>query len=433
MRPILLAALPVLAAACSKPADSITLPPGFTATVFADNLGHVRQIVVAADGTVYANSLADRDQGPTGEAQQGYLIALRDTHGTGRADQIVRFGPKPVDGSRGGTGIGLYADALYAEADMDDANGGAILRFDRKPGHLAPSGPPQTVLSGLPMTGDHPMHPFMIDAQGGLFVDLGSATNACQRRNRRPASPGLVPCQELATRAGVWRYSATMLHQSFGPDARYATGIRNGEGFAADPEGRMFVTQHGRDQLHENWPGLFSRDQGQNLPAEELIALHQGTDGGWPYCYFDGAHGKLVLAPEYGGDGGKNADICAGKQPPIAAFPAHWAPNDAKYYAGTMFPPAWRNGIYIAFHGSWNRAPGPQGGYNVVFQPMANGEAAGPWKIFADGFAGGWKDPIHAEFRPTGLAIAADGAMFISDDQHGRIWRITASSAPPGK
>jgi glucose/arabinose dehydrogenase len=427
MRPLLLAALPVFAAALVTPADAITLPPGFTATIFADNLGHVRQLAVAPDGTVYANSWPGDSSGPAEAQAPGYLIALRDTRGTGHADQVLHFGPKPSDGSVGGTGIALSGNALYAEADTDGEHGGAILRFDLQPGQPIPAGPPRTVLSGLPMTGDHPMHPFIIDAHGGLFVDLGSATNACQRRNRAPGSLGLSPCQELATRAGIWRYSATALNQVFSPDERYATGIRNGEGFAADPTGRIFVTQHGRDQLHENWPHLYTSEQGQTLPAEELIALRKGTDGGWPFCYFDGARGKLLLAPEYGGDGGKTEGICAGKQPPVATFPAHWAPNDAKYYAGAAFPPAWRNGIYIAFHGSWNRAPGPQGGYNVVFQPMADGAASGPWKIFADSFAGEQKDPIKASFRPTGLAVAPDGALFISDDQHGRIWRVTAS------
>ena len=81
-------------------------------------------------------------------------------------------------------------------------------------------------------------------------------------------------------------------------------------------------------------------------------------------------------------------------------------------------------GAFIAFHGSWNRAPGPQGGYNIVFQPLANGKATGPYIVFADGFAGAVKQPGQAAFRPTGLAVGPDGALFISDDMHGRIWRV---------
>ena len=87
-------------------------------------------------------------------------------------------------------------------------------------------------------------------------------------------------------------------------------------------------------------------------------------------------------------------------EPPIAAFPAHWAPNDIKIYKGSRFPKAYEGGAFIAFHGSWNRAPGPQGGYNVVFQPLADGKPSGEYIIFADGFAGAQKDPAAP---PTGL------------------------------
>jgi mono/diheme cytochrome c family protein len=161
------------------------------------------------------------------------------------------------------------------------------------------------------------------------------------------------------------------------------------------------------------------------LPAEELVELRQGADYGWPECYFDNAQKKLVLAPEYGGDGGKKIGLCAERQQPVAFFPAHWAPNDMKIYLGTAFPNAYRGGAFIAFHGSWNRAPGPQGGYNIVFQPLTGGNANGPFVVFADGFAGAVKDPGRAAFRPSGLAVAPDGTLFISDDVHGRIWRVT--------
>jgi hypothetical protein len=89
------------------------------------------------------------------------------------------------------------------------------------------------------------------------------------------------------------------------------------------------------------------------------------------------------------------------------------------------FPAAYRRGAFIAFHGSWNRAPAPQGGYNVVFQPLVHGTSSGPYIIFADGFAGAIKEPGRAKFRPTGLASGPDGALYIDDDSHGRIWRIT--------
>ena len=102
------------------------------------------------------------------------------------------------------------------------------------------------------------MHPFAIDEEGHLFIDLGSATNSCQFQNRMPNSPGHQPCTELETRAGTWLYDANKKDQHFSSAERYATGLRNGEGFAFDTAGRLFVTQHGRDQLSQNWPRYFN-------------------------------------------------------------------------------------------------------------------------------------------------------------------------------
>ncbi len=135
------------------------------------------------------------------------------------------------------------------------------------------------------------------------------------------------------------------------------------------------------------------------------MALRQGGDYGWPECYYDQIQKRLVLAPEYGGDGGRKGGICDKKLAPVAGFPGHWAPNDMLIYTGNQFPSAYKDGAFIAFHGSWNRAPEPQGGYNVVFQPLTNGTASGPFVIFADGFAGEFMEPGRAEHRPTGLAV----------------------------
>jgi glucose/arabinose dehydrogenase/mono/diheme cytochrome c family protein len=405
--------------ACAGDNGGITLPSGFCATVFADNIGHARQMAVAPNGVVYVNTWSGayyrNDTPPPG----GFLVALQDTNGDGRADVAVRFGETRDQGSAGGTGIALYNGALYAEVND------RIVRYALPAGAIAPSGPPEVVVSGLPLTGDHPMHPFRIDSQGGLYVDLGSATNACQVANRMPNSPGIAPCTELETRAGIWRYDANRTGQRFSPAERFVTGLRNGEGIAFDSAGRMFATQHGRDQLRENWLSLYTPQQGADEPAEELVQLEQGADYGWPYCYFDLTQHKLVLAPEYGGDGGKTVGVCADKRAPVAAFPAHWAPNDLVLYDAAQFPAGYRGGAFVAFHGSWNRAPSLQGGYNVVFQPLADGKASGDYVVFADGFAGAVEEPGQAAHRPSGLAVGADGALYISDDRRGRIWRVT--------
>ena len=404
---------------CIGDNGGITLSPGFCATVFADKLGHARHLVVAQDGTVYVNTWSGRyfhnDTPPAG----GFLIGLRSTKGDGKADTVVRFGTSQAQGNAGGTGIALYNGHLYAETND------RIVRYALPANGIAPTAAPETVVSGLPLSGDHPMHPFQIDRQGNLYVDLGSATNSCQSQNRMPNVPGNNPCTELETRAGIWRYDANRLDQHFSPAERFVTGLRNGEGIGFDSGGRIFATQHGRDQLAENFSNLYKRDQGENEPAEELVRLQQGADFGWPECYYDFDQQKLVLAPEYGGDGGKAVGVCAQKQAPVAAFPAHWAPNDLLIYPGGQFPVAYKDGAFIAFHGSWNRAPGPQGGYNVVFQPLVDGKASGPFVVFADGFAGAYKEPGRAAHRPTGLAAGPDGALYMADDYGGRIWRVT--------
>jgi glucose/arabinose dehydrogenase/mono/diheme cytochrome c family protein len=404
--------------ACAADNGGITLPPGFCATVFADNIGHARHLVVAPNGVVYVNTWSGRYYHYATPPAGGFLVALQDTTGDGRADATMRFGETREEGSAGGTGIALYNGGLFAEVND------RIMRYALPAGAIAPTGAPEVIVSGFPLTGDHPMHPFAIDAQGNLYVDLGSATNACQGQNRMPNSSGIQPCTELETRAGIWRYDANRTGQRFTPAERFATGLRNGEGIAFDAAGRIFATQHGRDQLAENWPNLYTLEQGANEPAEELVQLERGADYGWPYCYFDLTQQKLVLAPEYGGDG-KKVGLCAAKRGPVAAFPAHWAPNDLVLYDGQQFPAAYRGGAFIAFHGSWNRAPFPQGGYNVVFQPLADGKPTGPYVVFADGFAGAFKEPGRAAHRPSGLAVGPDGALYITDDAHGRIWRVT--------
>jgi glucose/arabinose dehydrogenase/mono/diheme cytochrome c family protein len=413
-------AAPAAAASASCPNAGLKLPSGFCATVFADQLGHARHLVVAGNGVVYVNTWSSRDYGNQPPPAGGFLIALQDTSGTGKAEVIQRFGTTAAEGGKGGTGIALYRDGLYAE-ESD-----RIERYALSPGSIVPQGRAEVIVSGLPLGGDHPMHPFVIDVDGALYVDVASATNSCQKLNRQLESPGIAPCTELETRGGIWVYDASRTGQQFSPAQRYATGIRNADGIAVAAGGRgIYATQHGRDQLHQNFPALYKPEEEATQPAEELLRVHKGGDYGWPECYFDDIQGKLVLAPEYGGDGGKAIGVCAHKLAPVASFPAHWAPNDLVIYTGKSFPEHYRGGAFIAFHGSWDRAPYPQGGYNVVFQPLPSNAPAGRCEIFAEGFAGAIKDPGRAEHRPTGVAIGPDGALYISDDSGGRVWRVT--------
>jgi glucose/arabinose dehydrogenase/cytochrome c5 len=413
--------------ACPGDDPGITLSPGFCATIFADNIGHVRHMAFAPNGVLYVNTWSGRyfryDTPPAG----GFVVALKDSKSTGKADIIERFGDGVPEGSAGGSGVAFYKDHVYAEQNDK------IIRYAIPEDSIVPKDKPEVVVSGLPLTGDHPMHPFVIDPAGNLYVDLGSATNSCQVDNRKTGSPGIDPCVELETRGGTWRYDANKIGQVFSPAERFATGLRNGEGFSFDAAGKLYATQHGRDQLSQHWPALYKTADGAELPAEEIVQENQGDDFGWPKCYFDGAQKKLVLAPEYGGDGGKTVGLCAEKKAPVAFFPAHWAPNDVLVYTGTAFPEPYQGGLFIAFKGSWNRAPAVQAGYDVVFQPMKDGKTTGDYVVFADGFAGAIKEPARATYRPGGLAMGPDGALYIADDQKGRIWRVTYQGGADAK
>ncbi len=403
--------------ACPNDDSGLKLPAGFCASVFADNIGHARHLVVAPSGVVYVNTWSGAYYGNAAPPEGGFLVALQDKTGSGKADVTERFGETVQSGGAGGTGIGIYRGSLYAE--INDR----IVRYALPEDAIVPKDSPDTIVSGLPLGGDHPMHPFLIDDKGAMYVDVATATNSCQLKNRTLRSPGADPCTELETRGGIWLYDANKTNQTFSPADRYATGIRNAEGLAMDSSGNVFVTQHGRDQLHSNWPDFYKADQEATLPAEELMLLKKDGDYGWPFCYYDAFQQKLVLAPEYGGDG-KKAGVCVNKIPPTVAYPAHWAPDALAHYDQKEFPARYRDGVFIAFHGSWNRAPYPQGGYEVVFQPLTDGHPSGSCEIFADGFAGPVKSPEKAKYRPTGLAVGPDGALYVSDDQHGRIYRI---------
>ena len=409
---------------CDRGDGDITLPPGFCASIFADEVGVARHLVVTPTGDVYvalengnhSSGNSTRMRGPNG---RGGLVALRDTNGDGRADIRLRFG----DASH--SGMALQSPWLYSSSVT------SVLRYRLAPGSLAPVGAPDTVVTGFPDTGGHSSRSLALDDSGNLFVNIGSDTNACWSSSGTSGVPeGLDPCPELDVRAGIWRFDPKRLHQVYDVSQRYATGIRNAVGLAWNPSlHALYATQHGRDGLHQSYPKLYSTEKGNDSPSEELLRVEAGDDFGWPYCYHDRVLGRRVLAPEYGGDARK-ADRCADKKLPVLAFPGHWAPDGLLFYQGKQFPARYRNGVFVAFHGSWNRI-GRQEGYKVVFVPLGEGVPGNPPETFADGFAGRHTDPAGAEHRPVGLAEGPDGAMYITDDQRGRIWKVIYIGGTP--
>jgi glucose/arabinose dehydrogenase len=397
--------------ACDPDNGGITLPPGFCAVVVADNLGKARHLTVgvmvngaAPNGDVYVALQRPRDGGS--------IVALRDADGDGKADIIERFGDP------GGTGIAVHNGYLYFATPT------SVLRYRMIPGQLKPNTTPETVVSDLPVQSQHQDKGIAFDGKGGLYINIGAPSNACQVRDRTGGSPGQDPCPLLEEHGGIWRFEENKTGQTLKDGQRYATGMRQMIALAWHDDA-LYAAMHGRDQLDTLWPSLFTTEQNAELPAETLLRVDRGSNFGWPYCYVDPTQNKLFLNPEYGGDG-KKSDRCSTFTVPLTAFPAHWAPNDLMFYTGTQFPAKYRGGAFIAFHGSWNRAPMPQGGYNITFVPFRNGRPSGQYEIFADGFAGRTPlaSPNVAVARPGGLVMATDGSVYVAEDQKGRIWRI---------
>ena len=218
---------------CTHDDSGLKLPAGFCAAVFAEGIGHARHLVVSPSGVVYVNTWSGDYYDFNKPHEGGFLVALHDKAGTGKADVIERFGETVQSGGAGGVGIGMYKGSIYAE--INDR----IVRYALPANSIVPKDAPETIVSKLPLGGDHPMHPFTIGADGSMYVDVATASNSCQPKNRQPKVPGDNPCTELETRGGVWRYDADKTNQMFSPAARYATGIRNGEGFAFDSTGRF--------------------------------------------------------------------------------------------------------------------------------------------------------------------------------------------------
>jgi glucose/arabinose dehydrogenase len=402
-----LATFPALlsgAVACDSDNGGIKLPAGFCALVVANNLGAARHIAVAQNGDVYVAL--------QGDGAQGGVVALRDTNGDGKFDVQEHFGAGSL------TGIALRNGYLYV------AGFNTVQRYKMTAGQLKPAGQPETVVTGLPGVRQHGDKGIAFDGKGGLYVNVGAPSNACQSRDRAAKSPGQDPCPILEKNGGIWKFDESKLGQKQEDGTRFATGLRQMLAIAWH-DGALYIAMNNRDSLDTLWPGQFTAKENAERPSESFYRAVQGSNFGWPYCFFDFGQKKMFLNPEYGGDG-KTVGRCSQFTPPIVGFPAHWAPVDLMFHSGKQFPAHYKDGAFIAFHGSWNRAPEPQAGYNVTFQAISNGKPSGDYEVFASGFPG--KTPImnpnDAVSRPDGVAEAPDGSLYIGDSEKGKIWRV---------
>lgn len=396
----------------------ISLPAGFRALVVADNLtsrfhaGPLRFLTVATNGDIYAKF------GGNG------LVALRDSNGDGRAEVVQTFG------SGDGTCVAIHDGWLYYSTTS------GVYRYRYVPGELVPSGEPQTIVSGLVARGQHDAKVFAFDGEGRLLVEVGAPYNVYSHNDRRLGASGYTPeevrkAQE--TFGGFWRFDANKQNQTLADGFHFSTGHRHSLALVWNPVStNFFMTMMGRDNLNTVDPEHYDDLDNAERVAEEFHLLKQGVNLGWPYTYWDPIKRARMVAPEYGGDNHKR-DTNADFDKPLIAFPAHWAPLQMCLYTGTQFPAKYKNGMFLAFHGSWNRAPRPQAGYKVVFIPFdANGMPTGRWEDFAEGFPGVeyFTNTRDARYRPCGVAVGPDGSLYIGETEKGRIWRVIYTGEP---
>ncbi len=234
------------------------------------------------------------------------------------------------------------------------------------------------VIDGLP-SGGHNTRTVLFGPTGELYVSIGSSCNVCIEKDERRA--------------------AVMVYDVDGKNGRvFARGLRNAVGLAINPRtGELWATGMGRDWL------------GDDNPPETIYIVKDGLDAGWPRC-----HSGRIIDPEFG-----NPGACDGVAKPVVEMQAHSAPLGLAFYAGAQFPSEYRNGLFIAFHGSWNRSVPT--GYKVVFVPLDGDKPPGLVKDFATG----WLKGGQVSGRPVGLAVAPDGSLMVSDDKGGVIYRIT--------
>ncbi len=398
----------------------LILPGGFEALVVIDSVGSTRHIAVNENGDIYAK-LRSAKEG------EGGTIAMRDLDGDGKVDSIVRFGDyKSVGGSA--VGVRIHNGYLYTSTVHQ------VLRNKLTAGELVPTSKTEVILTDNDPNvarNWHTTKPVAFDKHGKMYVPFGSPSDAGQDiaiygPTGIPGGRGLDPSPELEMHAGIWQFDADKEGQTQEDGIKFATGIRSAVSITWNPnDDNLYGVINGIDNFNTLYPKLYTPWQAAMLPSEILIKVTKNSNFGWPYAYYDQLQGKNVLQPGYGGDGkivGRAAEFAN----PTVAFPGHWAPMDILFYQGDQFPERYKEGAFIAFHGSTDRSPYPQAGFIVGFVPFKNGQPNGDMEVFADGFAG--VDTVEntndAVYRPMGLSVGPDGSLYISESNQGKIWRV---------
>ncbi len=304
----------------------------------------------------------------------GRVLVLPDRNKDGVADRVVVF----ADGLDRPHGL------VFRGKELVVAENARLTRFLDTDNDLRADN--RTTLSkDLPGGGGHSTRTVVQGPEGRLYVAAGSSCNACIEEDPR--------------RAAVMRFPA-----QGGKGEIYARGLRNTVGLAFHPvTGELWGVDNGRDML------------GDDVPPEELNRIIAGADYGWPYCF-----GATVPDPELG-----TQQRCAPTRPPVVAMQAHSAPLGIAFGQGLAFPERYRQTLLVAFHGSWNRSKPT--GYKLIGIPFAAGKPQGkPFDIIS-----GWLDEGNAWGRPVDPLVGADGALYLSDDSAGAVYRITWEGAPP--
>jgi glucose/arabinose dehydrogenase len=301
------------------------------------------------------------------ESGTGRVLRLSDVDGDGRADTIASV----LEGLDRPAGIAWHAGDLWVAESV------RVIRV-AVPLDSGPRFDITVVVDSLPDSG-HSRHALLIDPAGrGFFLSIGSSCNLCIEDDGR--------------RAKILRYNMDGSGEQV-----WASGLQNASSLAINPlSGELWATEPGR-----NWLG-------DDLPPDELNVIRRGGHYGWPYCY-----GARVPNPEYA-----NQSRCDTTEPPILTFQAHSSPLGVTFYDGEMFPADYRGDVFVALHGSWNRSV--QVGYKVVRLKV---EAGRP--VAVSDFLTGWVGEGRWVLgRPVQPLVGPDGALYVSDDYGGRIWRV---------